>query len=981
MQFSPGMRVIIRKEEWIVRKIEKNIINTDTLTCEGISPLVKGKNAMFLADLESIEIVDPAQIKFAPDNSPKFTRSRLFIESQLRSQVPDDTALHVGTQAAMDILNFQLEPAQIALNKLKQRILIADTVGLGKTLEAGILISELIARGKGQRILVVTVKSMMLQFQKELWNRFTIPLIRLDSKKIQKIKSIIPPNYNPFFYYDKTIISIDTLKQGPSNKFSSSFSNAPNYRVHLENARWDIIVIDEAQNVATRGKEQAQRAKLAELLSDKSDTLIMLSATPHDGRPQSFASLIRMLDPTAIPDVNNYTKEDVGDLCIRRHKKDVIGEVKNAFKERKVTIELCHATPEEEAAFDYFAAMQLKMDLKRKLKNDPNILFKTGLEKTLFSSPAACIKSIDERVKKLKKSESPDAISDARELETLKSLLEKIDRKAFSRYVKLIELLKSPKYNWTRGTTDRVVIFTERIETMRFLEEWLSEDTGLQKDAVVSIHGGLSDSEQQDIVEKFGLEKSPIRILVASDVASEGINLHFLSHRLIHFDIPWSLMVFQQRNGRIDRYGQEKSPDIRYFKIESENQKIRGDVRILEILIEKEKKAQENLGDPAIIMGKYNTNDEEKFTAEAIEDGITAEDFSKKLDQIVEDYDPLEFLMTSHSNEKLKPKKREENTLFKDTDYLETAIKHFYEYTPDAFTRMEGVEGVKIKLLNDLGTRLRAVLPEEVIPENTSLMLSPDKDFCLKEMKRSFQNSLSELAWPATQYLWKLHPIFEWINNKSGLIYERGEAPLIGLAEGLNKDDIVFIVAGVISNRKSNPIRSAWFGLQYEAGKFKQKISMEHLIERTGFGKKDLPNQNLLTDTHVAKAEELIEDVINQSKKVFREMHKEYTEDTNDLINKEIDKINELRERHKKAVIGKNGSELSDENSNSNKVHSTVDKTEKSLGKREEARKQEIDKKVEKVDKKFDVFVKFVHMSLEAEEIPYLRIIAAFTGA
>lgn len=154
IDYAPGMRTIIRDEEWMIKKISTNNMGNKTLHCVGISTLVKDKEAIFLSDLEKIKIVDPAEVKLVPDKSPYFKRAQLFIESQWRQKIPTDSNLHIGNKAAMDLMPFQLEPAQIALRRPRQRILIADTVGLGKTLEAGILMSELIARGKGKRILV-----------------------------------------------------------------------------------------------------------------------------------------------------------------------------------------------------------------------------------------------------------------------------------------------------------------------------------------------------------------------------------------------------------------------------------------------------------------------------------------------------------------------------------------------------------------------------------------------------------------------------------------------------------------------------------------------------------------------------------------------------------------------------------------------------------------------------------------------------------
>ena len=371
----------------------------------------------------------------------------------------------------------------------------------------------------------------------------------MDSSRIQIIRASLPSNYNPFFYYDKTIVSIDTLKRDVE------------YRTHLENAYWDIIVIDEAQNVAERGDHQAQRSRLAKLLADRSDTMIMLSATPHDGRAKSFASLMNMLDPTAIANPEDYTPEDIKGLCIRRFKKDVMNQVSGSFLEREVHLERCHASAREEYAYEIFTDMRLQMDVGHERGNGH--LFKRSLEKSLFSSPAACIKSIDARLAKLNKKYGFGEIKDIGILESLRDALERIKPQDFSRYQKLLTLLNDPAYGWDRkATDDRIVIFTERIETMKYLADHLREDLGLPANAIQEISGGMSDAEQQTIVENFGRTESPIRVLVASDVASEGLNLHYLSHRLIHFDIPWSLMVFQQRNGRIDRYGQKKRPDI-----------------------------------------------------------------------------------------------------------------------------------------------------------------------------------------------------------------------------------------------------------------------------------------------------------------------------------------------------------------------------------------------------------------------------------
>ena len=936
------MRIIIRDEEWMVKKIETNSLGNKALYCVGISPLVKDREAIFLADLEEIEIVDPAEVKLVPDHSARFRRSLLYLESQWRQKIPTDTNIHVGYKAAMDPMPYQLDPAKISLQRPRQRILIADTVGLGKTLEAGILMSELIARGKGKRILVVTVKSMMTQFQKEMWNRFTIPLVRLDSSRIQKIRASLPSNYNPFFYYDKTIVSIDTLKRDVE------------YRTHLENAYWDIIVIDEAQNVADRGDHQAQRSRLAELLADRSDTMIMLSATPHDGRAKSFASLMNMLDRTAIANPEEYTQEDIKGLCIRRFKDDIKDQVNGAFLERTVHLERCHASAREEYAYEIFADMELQMDVGR--ERGSSHLFKTNLEKSLFSSPAACIKSIDARLAKLNKKYGFGEIKDIGKLETLRDALQRITPKDFSRYQKLLELLRSPEYGWdSQAVDDRLVIFTERIETMNYLVEHLRKDLSLPSSAIQEIYGGMSDAQQQEIVENFGRTESPIHVLVASDVASEGLNLHYLSHRMIHFDIPWSLMVFQQRNGRIDRYGQQKRPDIRYMMIESDNKRIKGDMRIIEILITKEEQAQKNIGDPALLLGKFTIEDEELVVIDAIENGSDANAFEKVLDQGEQEFDPFEALMRGAEEaeeDKMEQSKTvSDETLFTDIDYLMQALSYLNQSESHPVEKLETVSGLDIKITEDMRRRLRALVPEEALPQGETLRLSDDTQFVMEEMKRSMQNNMAETAWPKTQYLWQLHPLFTWVNDKAGLLFDRGQAPIIGLSERLTAGESIFVVSGSIPNQKSTPLVDEWFGLVFRNGKYAETIDMHEVIRRTGIRSGSLTNIDAVSEHDIEKAEALREDAVVQARKYLAKKYKEYEKRINPLLDEEVEKLIELQTKH----------------------HEYYQLTLVE-------QKRKLEEKERSVDELFEKFINWVTETLTIQDNPYIRIITVLTG-
>ena len=822
--YAPGARVVIRDCEWIVRRADPSDDGGYVLTVDGLSELVNGKSARFLTRLEeqadAIRVLDPAQTRFEQDLSPGFEKSRLFIETQLRQITPADDKIHLGHKAAMDPVPYQLDPALQALKQNRQRILIADAVGLGKTLEAGILMTELMRRGRGKRILVLTLKSMMTQFQKEMWNRFTIPLTRLDSAGLQRVRNHIPGNHNPFYYYDKSIISIDTLKQDNE------------YRRHLEQAYWDIIVIDEAHNVAERGSS-SQRAKLAQLLAGRSDTLIMLSATPHDGKARSFASLMNMLDPTAITDPDDYARDDFSDkgLVIRRFKKDIRDQVKQEFKERVVNDVYLHASPEEEAAYQYLLDVPFTYRGEHSQSRNGQLV-RIGLQKAIFSSPAAAQVSVQQRIKKLesKSDISPDEKVEVQSLHSLLLALAKITPQQFNKYQHLLTLLGSKAFGWKKNDTDdRLVIFSERIETLNWLHGQLQQDIGLKDDAVRILHGGMSDIEQQEIVEAFGKPESKLRVLLCSDVASEGINLHYLSHRLVHFDLPWSLMIFQQRNGRVDRYGQEQTPIITYLINQSDNPQVRGDQRILEILKDKDEQAYKNIGDPATFMKVHDAEAEEALTMDAMAAGTAAADFDAQYqaDDSNEGDDLLALFLNPDAAAPVTSEQAEQHTVERyslfdnDFDFARQAL--------EALNREQQVvscsinrerQTITLTPPDDLEYRFR-FLPPEISPQDGSLVLTADKQRFEEEIRRSRQD---ENAWPKLHYLWPQHPAIQWLQDRLLAQVARHSAPVLALPESpqvtkaMQGADSVFLVSGLIPNRKAHPVIWQWFAVRCSAG-------------------------------------------------------------------------------------------------------------------------------------------------------------------
>jgi superfamily II DNA or RNA helicase len=913
-----GARIRVRDSEWVVAHVDRSATSGAIVHATGLSGIVRDKEAIFIEAIEKargrgIEVVDPTDVLLVPDPSSGFADTLLHLEAALRKSAPTGQTVQVAGKAAIDDLDFQLDPVRIALKTPRVRILIGDDVGLGKTLEAGLLASELILRRRAKRILVITTKAMLTQFQQEFWTRFSIPLVRIDSAKIQQVRAQIPLNHNPFDQFDRAIISVDTLK------------NDLQYRTALETTWWDLIIIDEAHNVAERRGTGgvSQRNQLAERLASRSDALVLLSATPHDGSRQSFASLMRMLDPTSIADPEDYGPEDIKGLFLRRFR--TTPAVKAALKSKvkpRVTRRVNFApSSREEAAYDVLAHLDLQEDAEAQKKGQR--LFKTLLEKALFSSPAACAETIEKRLKKLESDESKAAKQDAAALSELLRAVAEIDPDAFSKYQQFLALFAQMKWS-SRKKDDRIVVFSERIATLEWLAVRLREDLGLTADQVRTLHasGVGADVKTSKIIEDFGIEKAPIRILLASDMASEGLNLHYLSHKLIHFDIPWALMTFQQRNGRIDRYGQKRQPHIWYLVAEPAQPKIRGDLRILDRLIDKDEAAQDNIGDPSAFLGTNDEQEQEDVVAEAIEAGKPAETFEAEMDARASDtattandhYAALEAFFKIAQEPPTETVATDEQvgrpSVFTDTfEYAVTALTRIKSWRTDISWDLDRDDRVitltipdDFRERSDFGGRAtRAIsprfMPPEAEPAEGRIKLTDSREIMNERISSARQGTGD--GWPEFQYLWDVHPAVDWLSNKVSGVFGRRQAPVARIRGVLPSTEVAFVFNGIVPNLNGQPLVDEWPVVVFSKGGFARVETISEFLKRTGLGGGELPN---VGDTGVDDIRPLIKEAVNQAQNFVHEVRGRFQRDMDGELLLIDERLETLRAKHRRKI-------------------------------------------------------------------------------
>ncbi len=856
--FVPGARIGNRGEDFLITDVIENFDGSKIISAEGISELVKGMSFKFDSRIDKdIEVLDPVKTRLVPDLDYGYRRTKLFLETQLRNNTTYSKKITIAHKAAFDISHYQFDPTNKAFRLPRPRMLMADGVGLGKTIEVGIFLAEMIKRGKGKRVMVLALKSILGQFQQEIWNRFSIPLVSLDSHGISQIKSELPANKNPFEYYDKTIISIDTLK------------NNAKFRHYIEKSRWDIIVIDEAHTVANSG---SQRGSLAQFLATRCESLILTSATPHNGKKENFANLINMIEPTAIPRNRDYDKEDIEPYYMRRFKHHILDEkVRSHFRDREIIPIHATLSPKEEELLEiqqkikFEALSNLKEDLEEDMfgegtrREKRDLLFSIGLFKAYMSSPSAALATIKNRIGKIKETgiESNTAEDNLNLLEDLKIKLENIiEKESDSKYKafknKLIEL------GWNgRKNDDRIVVFAERIDTIKYLRKSIQRDFNVCDEAICEFHGGLTDTDQQEMIEDFGKKDSDIRIFITSDAGSQGVNLHYYCNTMFNYDIPWSLITLEQRNGRIDRYGQSKTPFIYYLIGTSETEGLKTDLHIIENLTRKEEEVHKTLGDAGSVMNLYDSNAEEKRIEKAIAEqnekflenefntDLLFGDNSDITDSKIED-EPIEEGFSLYKNDsayyrdlidQLKSEKlmNPNDALFVDDTYLEvTNTKELH------------------RVLFDLPKTAKPAL-------NEIYRLSLDKDRVQKSIEEARKK---KGEWSQFQMLYDLHPVMKYLMTKLEASVDKDVA-LVAKIPKLPTNTAWYVIHGQVANNIGQSVISDYFvvPLNIEGGLLKKPVKLKDFIIEFGVNR-ELATQNISEET-ISHLQSLLPDVID----------------------------------------------------------------------------------------------------------------------
>ncbi|NWJ98752.1 MAG: DEAD/DEAH box helicase [Chloroflexi bacterium] len=522
----------------------------------------------------------------------------------------DVRAVQAPFRSGVDLEDYQLDPLARAIQMPRVNLLIADDVGLGKTIEAGLVAQELIIRHRARKILIVCPASLQIQWHDQMRDKFGLEFRIIDSERMKLLRRERGLHVNPWAHFPRLITSVDFLKRDRPMRLFNELLPSEGESVYPR--RFDLLIVDEAHNVAPSGRGQyatdSQRTLTLRRIAPHFEHKLFLSATPHNGYQESFTALLELLDNQRFARGVEPDREQLQTVMVRRLKSEMkTKDGKARFPERKLeAIEVAY-TPEErklhrqlqeyaklrlEAATDateqYATEFVLKL-LKKRLFSSPEA-FAVTLEKHLESltnakrrgtlvttrpSPGILrrqLEQVDEETDDDEAQEEattsaletaaplfrPPTAQEQQLLSQMHDWANQTRNRADSKAAELLKWLKQVIKPGGVWSDERVIIFTEYRATQKWLHGLLASEGLVSGDRLMALYGGMVTDEREAIKAAFQAHPaaSPVRILLATDAASEGIDLQNHCSRLIHYEIPWNPNRLEQRNGRIDRHGQ-----------------------------------------------------------------------------------------------------------------------------------------------------------------------------------------------------------------------------------------------------------------------------------------------------------------------------------------------------------------------------------------------------------------------------------------
>jgi ERCC4-related helicase len=617
--------------------------------------------------MSKLALPDLSRLNLKPDVPATFNAYLLALKwSNHSSLFKQDTPEIISPwYSAVQVEDYQLYPVMKSVLSHRVSLLLADDVGLGKTIQAGLIMSELMRRRKIRKILIITPASLQTQWQEEMSEKFNLKFKIINLAETTQIYKEMGMDINPWNVRQKIITSMDYIRQPD---ILDQFEAAAEARMSGDapTMPWDLLIVDEAHNMAPAGfGQESQRYHMLQRISKYFEHRIFLTATPHNGYTMSFTTLLSLLDPVRFTPkavLDEHDRELISEVMVRRLKSE-INEWADPprFPGREVIKVEVNLTEKEIELFDALAEYRTQaLDfLNRKAKRERNLgkfLFSLLTKRLLSSSYAfartwwqhvegmALEEEVDidlaEQVQKRaeadltddeeKRNREEDAVRFGAawmrifgsQNPTLSAAQERVNQA-------LIELGWSPEImkmpldqitefpedgrwdaflNWLKEKLmtqegfredERVILFTEYLDTLIYLRQRFNQ-IKINEPVIQILYGDSAKRRElesshrslRDLIKReFNTKDSPLRILLATDVASEGLNFQYYCRYIFHQDIPWNPMRLEQRNGRVDRHNQSR--EVKIFHHFTDQQ---ADLEFLARVVKKVNQVREDLG-------------------------------------------------------------------------------------------------------------------------------------------------------------------------------------------------------------------------------------------------------------------------------------------------------------------------------------------------------------------------------------------------